>query len=54
VITKSHYSRAPWEKEKGLVSFEAIERTIARPSARKDFSDDPTSRKLLLKKWEKF
>ena len=54
-VVKTHYSRAPWEKEVGLISFEAIERTIARPSARKDFiGDEPTSKKFLLKKWEKF
>lgn len=35
-IIRRHFSRAPWEKEIGLVSFEAIERTISRPSARKD------------------
>lgn len=38
-IKKKHYSRAPWEQEVGLISFEAIERTIARPSGRKDTSE---------------
>lgn len=54
-IPKKFYSRAPWEKEVGLISFEAIERTISRPSARKDFAgDESSSKKMLLKKWEKF
>ena len=54
MIPKTHYSRAPWEKEVGLVSFEAIERTISRPSARKDFlGDESSQRKHILKKWEK-
>ncbi len=54
-IIKKHFSRNPWEKEVGLVSYETIERTIARPSSRKDLvGDEPTSKKFLLKKWEKF
>jgi hypothetical protein len=44
-IPKKHISRTPWEKEIGLVSFEAIERTIARPSARKDIDTETTSKK---------
>lgn len=35
-----HFSRAPWEQEIGLISFEAIERTISRPSARKEGEGD--------------
>jgi hypothetical protein len=39
-IPRKHFSRAPWEKEVGLISFEAIERTISRPSARKEGEND--------------
>jgi WD40 repeat protein len=39
-VPLKHFSRAPWEKEVGLISFEAIERTISKPSARKDGDSD--------------
>lgn len=55
IIPKKFYSRAPWEKEVGLVTYESIERSIARPSSRKDFvGDEKMSTKMLLKRWEKF
>lgn len=38
-IPVKHFSMVPWEKEVGLVSFEAIERTISKPSARKEDTD---------------
>lgn len=55
IIPRKFYSRAPWELETGLVSYETIERSIARPSSRKDFvADEKMSTKILLKRWEKF
>lgn len=54
-VLKKHFSRAPWEKEIGLVSFETIERSIARPSGRKETGEnDSIQKKQLLKRWEKF
>ena len=38
-------SIAPWEREIGLVSFEAIERSISRPSGRKENEVDSISKK---------
>lgn len=40
IIPTKHFSRAPWEQEIGLISFEAIERSIAKPSARKEIIDE--------------
>jgi hypothetical protein len=53
-IPKKHFSICPWEKEVGLISFEAIERTISRPSARKEGETDNLSKIKILKRWEKF
>ena len=54
-IDVKRISLAPWEREVGLVSFEAIERNISRPSGRKEGAEtDSISKKQLLKRWEKF
>ena len=47
IIPRQHLSRAPWEKEMGLESFERIESKLARPSARREnaFGDEPLFKK---------
>mmetsp|Transcript_39562 Transcript_39562/g.38076 ORF Transcript_39562/g.38076 Transcript_39562/m.38076 type:complete len:292 (-) Transcript_39562:828-1703(-) len=51
-ILKKRFSKAPWEVEEGLVSYETIERSITMPTSRKELVEDG-GKKLHLKKWEK-
>ena len=55
IIERFHISRAPWEKELGLESYERIESKVTKQSARQEIiTDESISKKQLLKRWEKF
>lgn len=55
IINRFHISRAPWERELGLESYERIESKLTKQSARQETLDnDPIAKKQLLKRWEKF
>jgi hypothetical protein len=56
IIDRYHISRAPWERELGLESYERIESKLTKQSARQDSlaDNDPISTKQRLKRWEKF
>lgn len=51
-IERKHHSRAPWEKEIGLISYKTIEGVFSKPTARKE--DESMSKLKILKRWEKF